>query len=123
MIEIKITIDTALALLLERMKIELKLRQKSKIIGEGLVLDNLSYKQLMPIVEASIFDTIFLLPIELVTKETNLTYIINGTVKALSKVFHREEFALYTNRQAANLIEPIRQFLLKQVEQNNYEKN
>ena len=107
MIEIKITIDTALSLLLDRMKFELKLRQKQGVIKPGLRLENLSYKDLRNLIEASVFDTVFLLPVDLITSETNLVQIITGTVRALAKVFHREEFLLYTSQQAKKLVDPI----------------
>ena len=107
MIEIKITIDTALSLLLDRMKFELKLRKKQGVIKPGLRLENLSYKDLRNLIEASVFDTVFLLPVDLITSETNLVQIITGTVRALAKVFHREEFLLYTSQQAKKLVDPI----------------
>ena len=107
MIEIKITIDTALSLLLDRMKFELKLRQKQSVIKPGLRLENLSYKDLRNLIEASVFDTVFLLPVDLITSETNLVQIITGTVRALAKVLHREEFLLYTSQQAKKIVDPI----------------
>lgn len=123
MIEIRITIDTALNMLLNRMKLELSFRQRSCIIFKDLRLENLSYKELFPIVESSIFDTVFLLPIDLITNETNLNYIITGTVKTLSRIFHHEEFSLFSNRQTKTLLEPIYDYLNKQLETKNYEKN
>lgn len=123
MIEIKITIDTALSLLLERMNLELKLRQSDGMIAKGLRLENLSYKQLYSLVEASIFDTIFLLPVELITHETNLVQIITGTVRALSRILHREEFSLFSNRQAHNLIDPIYRYFKSVLKQKNFINN
>lgn len=123
MIEIKITIDTALNLLLNRMKLELKFRQECGIVEKGLRLENLSYSQLFPIVEASIFDTVFLLPVDLITNETNLNYIITGTVKALAKIFHHEEFLLFSGTQTKKLLEPIYNHLNEQLESKDYEKN
>ena len=107
MIEIRITIDTALTLLVERMKFELELRQKRNLIKPGYKLENLSYKELMKIVEVSIFDTVFLLPVELINSETNLIQIVTKTVHALAKALNREEFILYTQQQAQKLIQPI----------------
>lgn len=123
MIEIKITIDSALSLLLERMNLELKLRQRDMIIHKGLQLEDLSYNQLFLIVEASIFDTIFLLPIDLVSQETNLINIITGTVKALSRVLHREEFKLFSVQQAAKLIQPITNYFQLQLRSKNFSNN
>ncbi len=123
MIEIKITIDSALALLLERMKFELRLRQKSGMISRGLRLEDLSYKELLPIVESSLFDTVWLLPLELITSETNLTQIITSSVRALSRVFKREEFTLYSERQVKNIILPVQKYLSLYTQTKQYSQN
>jgi len=123
MIEIKITIDTALSLLLDRMKFELKLRQRQGVLKPGLRLENLSYKDLLNLIEASVFDTVFLLPVDLITSETNLIQIITGTVRALAKVLHREEFLLYTSQQARKLIDPIYSYFQYSLKENIYSYN
>jgi len=123
MIEIKITIEAALALLLERMKYELKFRQKAGLIPTGLRLEDLSYKQLLQISDAAIFDTIFLLPTELVIQETNLTHIITETVKALARIYKKEEFLLFTNHKAKKLIQPIVNYLSNIPEEKEFMKN
>lgn len=123
MIEIKITIEAALALLLERMKFELKFRQKAGIIPTSHRLDDLSYQQLLEICEAAIFDTIFLLPTDLVIQETNLTHIITETVKALSRIYKKEEFLLFTNRKAKLLIQPIVNYLSNIPEEKEFRNN
>jgi len=123
MIEIKITIDTALSLLLDRMKFELKLRQKQGIIKPGLRLENLSYKDLLNLIEASVFDTVFLLPVDLITSETNLVQIITGTVRAFAKVLHREEFSLYTSHQAKKIIDPICNYFQDSLKEDLYSYN
>ncbi len=123
MIEIKITIDSALNLLLNRMKVELKLRQKDGSILQGLRLENLSYKQLLPIVETSIFDTAMTLPVDLITNETNLNYIITETVKSLARIFHRVEFSLYTNAKTQKLLKPVYSYFEEQLKTKDYEKN
>lgn len=123
MIEIKITIDSALALLLERMNLELKLRQRDKMIPNGLRLDDLTYRQLYLIVEASVFDTIFLLPIDLVSQETNLINIITGTVRALSRILNKEEFKLFSSQHASRLIQPIIDYFQYQLKVKNFSSN
>jgi len=123
MIEIKITIDSALTLLLERMNIELKIRQRDMIVPKGLRIENLPYKQLLPIVESSIFDTVFLLPVELVAQETNLINIITGTVRALSRILHQEEFKSFSSQQAFRLIQPIVNHLQLHIENKNFQNN
>ncbi len=123
MIEIKITTDSASQLLLERMKFELRLRQKSGLLQPGFRLEDLSYKEALRIVEYSVFDTIFLLPVEIITSQTNLVSIITSTVKALSHVLHKEEFMLFTEMKSLKLIEPIRKFLLTSIKTNNFRMN
>ena len=123
MIEIKITTDSALQLLLERMKFELRLRQKSGLLQPGLRLEDLPYKEVFRIVEASVFDTIFLLPVEIVTSQSNLVSIIASTVKALSHVLNREEFMLFTEPHSLRLIEPIRKFFLNGTKNSNFRMN
>ncbi len=123
MIEIRITVEAALALLLERMKFELKFRQKAGIISSGLKLDDLSFEQLKEIAEYSIFDTVFLLPSDLVTQETNISYIISETVKALSKIYNHDEFTLYSNRKAKSLIQPIVEYLSNIPEEKVFRNN
>lgn len=123
MIEIKITIEAALALLLERMKFELKFRQKAGLIPTSYRLDDLSYQQLMEICEAAIFDTIFLLPTDLIIQETNLTYIITETVRALSRIYKKEEFLLFSNRKAKLLIQPIVNYLSNIPEEKEFRNN
>ena len=123
MIEIKITIDNALQLLMERMKFELRLRQKSGIIQHGFRLEDLSYKETLELAESSIFDTIFLLPVEIVTSQTNLVSIITSTVRALGRVVNKEQLFLFNERQARNLIEPIQKFLIEKTGNKNFVNN
>jgi hypothetical protein len=107
MLELKITIDDALQLLLERMKFELRLRQKTGKVLSGVRIENISYKELKPIIDAAIFDTVFLLPADILTLETNLPFIIASTVHALFKILHKEEFFLFSEQHARRLIQPI----------------
>ncbi|MFA7227756.1 MAG: hypothetical protein WC061_01875 [Melioribacteraceae bacterium] len=123
MIEIKITIDSALNLLLERMNLELKIRQRDKVIPRGANLESLSYNQLLPIVEAAIFDTIFLLPMDLVTQDTNLINIITMTVKALSRILHKSEFHNYSFEQSAALIQPIIGYFRTNISAKDFQNN
>ncbi|MFA7419039.1 MAG: hypothetical protein WCZ90_05065 [Melioribacteraceae bacterium] len=123
MIEIKITTNSALQLLLERMKFELRLRQKSGLLQPGFRLEDLPYKEAFRIVEASVFDTIFLLPVEIITSQSNLVSIITSTVKALSHVLNQEEFMLFTEMQSLKLIDPIRNFFLAGIKTNNFRMN
>lgn len=123
MIEIKITTDYALQLLLERMKFELRVRQKSGMIRNGLRLEELSYNDTLKLIETSVFDTVFLLPVEIITSQTNLVSIITTTVRALSRVLGKEEFLLFGERHTRNLIEPISKLLIQETRAKNFLKN
>ena len=123
MIEIKITIDTALDLLLNRMKVELKFRQNSGRILKSKRLEDLTYKELFPIVEAAIADTMFMLPVELLTQETNLNYIITATVKSLSRIFHYTGFADFSSRQTQKLLDPIYRYVKNQINSKDFQNN
>ena len=120
MIEIKITIDAALSLLLERMKLELKIRQRCGLVAPGFKIENLIYKDLIALVEAAAFDTVFLLPVELIRTETNLVQIITNTVRALSQVLHREEFLTYKKERAQKIISAVSSSLNKYLKDNNF---
>ncbi len=123
MIEIRITSEAALALLLDRMRFELHQRQKSGSAPKESRLEDLSYKELYSIVEASVFDTIFLMPVELIIHQTNLLSIITDAIKSLSRIFHKEQFLLFKSKQAEKLIEPIIIYLNRQVSSEEYRNN
>lgn len=123
MIEIRITSEAALALLLDRMRFELNQRQRCGFIRKGLRLEDLNYGELYSIVEASIFDTIFLMPVELITHQTNLISIITDTVKSLTRIFNKEQFLLFSSKKAERIIEPIIIYLKKQIKSEGYSNN
>ena len=123
MIEIRITIDAALSLLLERMKSELKLRKANNIVPPYQKLEFLSLGDLMKIVETSIFDIVILMPTDLLASDTNLAQIISGTVKALSKVLNREELQLYSSEKAQKLIGPAICYVEKSLQIKSFSNN
>lgn len=113
MIELKITVEDALRLLLDRMKFELLMRQKAGFINPLLKMDYLSYKDLLSIVEASVFDTLLLLPLDFFSAQSNLNSIVTSTVRALAKVFNRPEFLLYSDKQSHTLLRKITDLINK----------
>ena len=123
MIEIKITIDAAVTLLFERMKFELLIRQRQGILNSGLKFENLSYDEVFEIMEASVFDTVLSLPVDLLASETNLMQIITQTVHSLDKVLSREQFQLYSTKQAAKLITPVCAYIKAILKSDNYKNN
>ena len=123
MIEIKITIDVAVTLLFERMKFELLIRQRQGILNSGLKFENLSYGEIFEIMEASVFDTVLSLPVDLLASETNLMQIITQTVHSLDKVLSREEFQLYSTLNADKLITPVCSYIKAILTSDNYKNN
>ena len=123
MIEIRITKDAALNLLLEKMKSELKLRKANNIVPTYQKLELLSLRNLMKIIETSIFDIIILMPTDLLTSDTNLAQIISGTVIALSRVLNREELQLYSSKKAQKLIGPAIYYVEKSLQTRSFSNN
>ncbi len=123
MIEIKITIEAAISILVEKMKIELKQRQRSRLIPAGLRLEDLNYTQLINIVDTSIFDTLFLLPIDLVLQDINISYVFSEAVKSLARVFKKEEFALFNRKRAKKIVNKVTKILSEAIKSNNFINN
>ncbi|MEJ5351172.1 MAG: hypothetical protein WHS65_06240 [Melioribacteraceae bacterium] len=123
MIEIRITIEAIISILIEKMKIELRQRQKCGLIPVGLRLEDLSYSQLIKIVEASIFDTLFMMPIDLVLMDSNISQLITEAVKALSRIFKKEEFAMFNRRQAQKIINRVKKFLSESTKTDGFKNN
>ncbi len=123
MIEIKITLDDAIKLLLERMNFELLSRQKNKVIIRGSRLENLPYDELISIVETAVFDTIILLPPDLLLTDTNLGLIITKTIQSLARVIGREELSLYSYRRTQKLLSLARRKLKNASKDNSFQNN
>ena len=107
MIEIRISIETAVVLLKERVDYEFDRRIKIGEIPKGLSLVNLNFKELLNVVESSTFDLICLLPVELLLDQTNLSDIITKTIHSLAEVYNKEEFKIYSKRRAESLTNTI----------------
>jgi hypothetical protein len=123
MIEIKITIDDAFQLLLERVNYEMRMRQKVGFVSPDLQLENLSYLELKSIVDVAIFDTLTLLPADLITNESNLASIVTATVRLLPKILHREEFYIFNELKSRNLIKRIQTIFKTNTDQNIFLQN
>ena len=119
MLEIKITLETAVVLLTERMDYEFAKRLKIGIIPAGSSLKNLSYRELVKRVDVAVFDLICLLPVELLLDKTNLTDLVTKAVHSLARIYSKEEFKLYTKQKADRLIKPV----VKLVSKSQYSKS
>lgn len=123
MIEIKISLDAALALLMARLKLELKLRKRANLVPESAALETLPFKKLNELVETAVIDTVFMLPMDLLMLETNLVHIVTETIKALSKSLNREEFLLYPNRQAQKLVQRAIDIIAQSTKDDQFKNN
>jgi hypothetical protein len=107
MYEFKIRPRTALTLLNERMKYELRLRIRIGEVDEGADLKEMSYPELIKIAETAALDLISLMPLEVFLQESNLSKIVVKTIRMLRKVFDMEEFENYSDANANVLLRPI----------------
>lgn len=123
MIEIKITIDAAVTLLIERMRFELLICQRQGILQPNLKLENLSNEDIFKIMEASVFDTVLSLPVDLIASETNIVQIITQTVHSLDKVLSCDEFNHYNTLKAEKLISPVCSFIKTMLNPDIYRNN
>ena len=109
MIEIKLPTSAAVSLLTEQMQRELESRQRAGLIEEDvLLLNDLDFPRLKQIAEISAFDLVMLLPVDLLTEESNLPQIISKCIRALAPMYHYNEFNSYTDEEALHLLKLIR---------------
>ena len=123
MIEIKIPTSAAVIMLTERMRYEMQLRIKAGCFEPGFEIENLAFPELMSIAEASAFDLVFLLPVDILVEESNLPEIITDAFHALAKIYDREEFQLYTLERALSLLSKITNTFRKLDTDQNYFPN
>ncbi|GBD89645.1 hypothetical protein BMS3Abin04_00353 [bacterium BMS3Abin04] len=103
MINLKIPLGTALALLTERMRYELKFRQKAGLAPDKINLSDLNYEELLTIVETAAFDLVSFLPYELLTQNNNLIDIITKSINSLAQLFSKNEFGSYSRERCKRL--------------------
>ena len=108
MIEIKIPTSAAVLLLKEKMILELEALQKANLVPSHYEFQDLSYKQLINLVETAAFDLIFSLPAEIYVDESNIAEIIYKSIRSFALTYGIEEFDSYTLQEAKKLIVPIR---------------
>jgi hypothetical protein len=123
MIDFNISIEDAQKLLYEKMKQELRLKQRQGLIPSDLNLETISFKDLNTILETSILDLILLLPIEIVISQENIYKFIESTVHSLSIKIKREELLLFSARNFKKIVTPIFDKIKKQTENLQFLKN
>ncbi|MFC2139765.1 hypothetical protein ACFLR4_03835 [Bacteroidota bacterium] len=123
MIEIKISDDAAINLLVERMNYEYKLRVKHNLIHDSGKLENLDYKDLLNIAETAAFDLVFLLPVEAHVQESNLKDILVKSFRSLAKIYKCHEFNSYSSKNVKTLLKPINHTFKLVGDENSYKYN
>lgn len=123
MIEIKIPTSAAVIMLTERMRYELQLRKKAGFCEPGFDIENLPFSEIISIGETAAFDLVFLLPVDILVEDSNLPEIITEAFHALSKIFGREEFTLYTKERAERLLSKVKNTFQEIESDQNYFPN
>jgi hypothetical protein len=123
MIEIKISIDTALALILNRLELELTMRQRDNLLPKSYKLENLTSFELNELIDTALFDTIFMLPVELLTGESNLIQIISETLRALSKNLSREDLLLYPTSRINKILKRVKSIMIDNIDNKGFVSN
>ena len=123
MIEIKISIDTALALILNRLELELTMRQRDNLLPKSYKLENLTSFELNELIDTALFDTIFMLPVELLTGESNLIQIISETLRALSKNLSREDLLLYPTSRINKILKRVKSIMINNIDNTGFVTN
>jgi hypothetical protein len=123
MIEIKISIDTALALILNRLELELTMRQRDNLLPKSYKLENLTSFELNELIDTALFDTIFMLPVELLTSESNLIQIISETLRALSKNLSREDLLLYPTSRINKILKRVKSIMIDNIDNKGFVSN
>lgn len=104
MFELKISTDAAVTLITERMINEYNSRVKCGLLHADYELELLPFSVLLDIAETATLDLIFLLPIDVLMSQNNLSDIIVRTFRRLSDVYNSEEFFNYSPSQAKSLL-------------------
>ena len=123
MIEIKIPTSAAVLLLKEKMIIELEALQKANLVPPNFELHDLSYKELINLVETAAFDLIFSLPAEIYVDESNIAEIIYKSIKSFASTYGTEEFNSYSLQEAKKLVVPIRKLFKTYGSREMFSKN
>jgi len=84
MIEINIPVEAAVNLLRDQVNLEVKRQKRIGKLDTNLSLVHLEDFDLKKVVEIALFDILVLLPVTIVTEESNLSNIIVKAVRALS---------------------------------------
>jgi len=110
MIEINIPDKAALNLLRDQVNLEFKRQKRIGLVEAHILLENLSGGKIKEIVEIALFDIVSLLPVTLITEESNLPQIIYKTVRTLSTEFGDKVLSNYGENEAKSILLQIKKF-------------
>lgn len=108
MIEINIPEQAAINLLRDQVNLEFKRQKKMGLLDIKASIETLEENKLREIVEISLFDILVLLPVTLITEESNLPQIIVKAVRALSTEYDDTFLAEYGENEAKSILLLIR---------------
>ncbi len=122
MLEIRISNNVAMQLLIGRMEAELVSRKKGGLYSEVITLSKLPFDQLLELTEIAILDLVTLLPYDVMLKETNINEILAKAVQSFAIVFEYSAFTYYTPEKIDKIILPLKK-LYKEAEEKKFYVN
>ncbi len=108
MIEINISYEAAINLLKDQVEIELNRQKKIGFVDYKVSIENLSVRKIKEIVEISLFDILVLLPVTLITEESNLPQIVAQAVKGFGSSIGQAALSNYTENEAKSILSKVR---------------
>lgn len=108
MIEINIPYEAAINLLKDQVEIEFNRQKKMGFVDNNDSIESLGNKKVKEIIEISLFDILALLPVTLITEESNLTKIIVQTVRGFAGTIGHVSLAKYSENEAKSMLLKVR---------------
>jgi len=104
MIEINLPTEAAINLLNDQFIHEFKNQKRINKIKPEIRISELPVNQFKEILVLAVFDIIVLLPVTLITEESNLTSIIKKSVQGLTHKYGKAEVLQFTEKDAEKLL-------------------
>lgn len=104
MLEINLPTEAAINLLNDQFLLEFKRQKKIEKINLSTRVDDLDEREFKVIIEIALFDILALLPVTLVTEDSNLPQIISKSVKGLSYKYGKKFLMNYGENEAKSLL-------------------
>ncbi len=99
------------------------MRQRDNLLPKSYKLENLTSFELNELIDTALFDTIFMLPVELLTGESNLIQIISETLRALSKNLSREDLLLYPTSRINKILKRVKSIMINNIDNTGFVTN